>query len=422
MAKNSIIKVSLFNVEIGTLGYDKENDISYFQYNPEYLKRDDLKNIFPIRNIIRPIDKVQVFKNFKGETFRSLPPFIADSLPDMFGKIIFREWLEANNQDLKDVTVLEQLAYVADRGMGGLEYSPAKEIPKGTTIDISEIVEVVKQVVDVKGSLQGQKLDHASLLNVFKIGSSAGGARPKILISQHKESGKIIAGDVTCSADYKHYLVKLDLDEVGYSRETIEYCYYLTARHLGLTMMDSLLIEGKHFATERFDRVNGQKRHVRTVSGLTGWDFKSLDKSSYENVFDLAIYLKIPHKQLEELFSRMVFNVVFHNTDDHLKNHSFMYMQETDSWELSPFYDVTYSLNPLINYTNSKRALSIGGKRSSIGISDVLKFADKYTIKGAKGIVEKMNEGISYWNDVALKHNVPDKILNRIVKDFNPVK
>lgn len=318
--------------------------------------------------------------------------------------------------------MLEQLAYVADRGMGGLEYSPAKEIPKGTTIDISEIVEVVKQVVDVKGSLQGQKLDHASLLNVFKIGSSAGGARPKILISQHKESGKIIAGDVTCSADYKHYLVKLDLDEVGYSRETIEYCYYLTARHLGLTMMDSLLIEGKHFATERFDRVNGQKRHVLTVSGLTGWDFKSLDKSSYENVFDLAIYLKIPHKQLEELFSRMVFNVVFHNTDDHLKNHSFMYMQETDSWELSPFYDVTYSLNPLINYTNAKRALSIGGKRSSIGLSDVLKFADKYTIKGAKGIVEKMNEGISYWNDVALKHNVPDKILNRIVKDFNPVK
>jgi len=76
---------------------------------------------------------VQVFKKFKGETFRSLPPFIADSLPDMFGNIIFREWLEANSWDLKDVTVLEQLAYVADRGMGALEYHPAKEIPKGSS-------------------------------------------------------------------------------------------------------------------------------------------------------------------------------------------------------------------------------------------------------------------------------------------------
>lgn len=419
MANNSIIKVNLFDVEIGVVGYDKDIDISYFQYNPEYLKRNDLKNIFPIKDIIRPIANVQVFKNFKGETFRSLPPFIADSLPDMFGSIVFREWLEANRKDFRDVTVLEQLAYVADRGMGAIEYSPAKEIPKGSSIDISEIVEVVKQVVDVKGNLKGQVLDHASLLNVFKIGSLAGGARPKILISKNKETGEIIAGDVSCSSDYKHYLVKLDLDEVPYSRETIEYCYYLTACHLGLTMMDSSLIDGKHFATERFDRVEGKKRHILTVSGLTGWDFKSLEKSSYENVFDLAIYLKIPHKQLEELFARMIFNIVYHNTDDHLKNHSFIYIQESDSWELSPFYDVTYSLNPLLNFTNSKRALSVGGKRSEIVLSDVLSFADKYTIKGAKGIIERINDGISFWIEKAEQHKVPEKVLDRIVNDFN---
>ena len=421
MAKNSIIKVIIFDTEIGTVGYDQDSDISYFQYNPTYLKSDDLKNIFPIKELVRPIDKVQVFKNFKGETFRSLPPFIADSLPDMFGNIIFREWLEVNRRDLKDVTVLEQLAYVADRGMGALEYSPVKEIPKGSTINISEIVEVVKQVVDLKGNSKGQKLDHESLLNVFKIGSSAGGARPKILISQHKKTGEIITGDASCSSDYKHYLVKLDLDEVSYSRENIEYCYYLTARHLGLTMMESSLIDGKHFATERFDRVDGKKSHMFTVSGLTGWDFKSMDKSSYENVFDLGIYLKIPHKQLVEFFARMVFNIVFHNTDDHLKNHSFIYIRESDSWELSPFYDVTYSLNPLIDYTRTKRALSIGGKRSAIVLSDVLTFADKYTIKGAKGIIEKTNQGIAYWIDKAKQHHVPEKVLDRIVNDFNPL-
>jgi len=419
MAKNTIIKVNLFDCEIGKLGYDKDNDVSYFQYSPEYLKRDDLKNIFPVRDIVRRIDKVQVFKNYKGETFRSLPPFIADSLPDMFGNIVFREWLEASSRELRDVTVLEQLAYVANRGMGALAYSPAKEIPKGSTINITEIVEVLKQVLDVKGNAKGEILDHTSLLNVFKIGSSAGGARPKILISQNKETKEIIAGDVSSSADYKHYLVKLDLDEVSYSREIIEYCYYLTARHLGLNIMDSFLVDGKHFATERFDRIDGQKKHVLTVSGLTGWDFKTSDKSSYENIFNLAIYLKIPHKDLEELFARMVFNVVFHNTDDHLKNHSFTYIQESDSWKLSPFYDVTYSLNPLINYTKTRRALSIGGKRSDITAADMLTFADKYTIKGAKGIIERIRSGIPFWIKVARENAVPEKVLERITQDFN---
>lgn len=421
MAKNNLILVGMYDWEIGKLGFDEKNDISYFQYNPEFLRSNQLTNIFPVRGTIKRMDKVQVFKDFRGETFRSLPPPIADSLPDMFGNIIFREWLGANNKDLKDITVIEQLAYVANRGMGALEYSPAREIPKGTTINIEEIVKVLKQVVDVKGDLTSQKLDHESLLNVFKIGSSAGGARPKILISENKENGKIIPGDINYSESYNHFLVKLDLGDVPYSREIIEYCYFLTAKHLGLDMMYSFLIEGKHFATTRFDRVEGQKKHILTASGLTGWDFKSADNSSYENVFSLATYLKVPHSQLEELFARMVFNVIFHNTDDHLKNHSFIYDQNKNSWNLSPFYDVTYSLNPLINYSKTLRALSINGKRSNITLIDVMKIAEKFAIKEGKGIIERTNNSINFWLEVAHKNGVPPKIIDRIKNDFCPI-
>lgn len=421
MAKNSIIKVIIFDREIGAVGYNEDTDLSYFQYNPEYLKSDELKNIFPVKSIIKRIPEVQVFKNYRGETFRALPPFIADSLPDLFGNIIFREWVGATRNDLKDINVLEQLAYVSNRGMGALEYSPAKEIPRGTTINIAEIVEVLKKVIDIKGQTGDEQLNHEALLNIFKIGTSAGGARPKILISQHKKTGQIMPGDINYAADYNHYLVKLDMDDVPYSRELIEYCYFLTARHLGLNMMDSFMIDGKHFATTRFDRLNGTKKHVLTVSGLTGWDFKAFDNSTYENVFKLAIYLKVPHAQLEELFARMVFNVVFHNTDDHLKNHSFTYDETTDSWSLSPFYDVTYSLNPLINYSKVKRALSIGGKRTDISLADIMSIAEQYTIKGAKGIIEKTNQSITYWIAVAQENKVPSKIMDRIVSDFHPI-
>lgn len=225
MAKNSIIKVNLFDREIGTLGFDDKVDVSFFQFHPEYLQSGKLVNIFPVTDIIKRIPQMQVFRNYAGETFRSLPPFIADSLPDLFGNIIFREWLAATNKGLRKISVLEQLAYVANRGMGALEYYPAKEIPKGSSIDINEIVDVLKKVIDIKKGTTDTQLNHTSLLNIFKIGSSAGGARPKILVSQHKETQQIIPGDINYSADYNHYLIKLDLEDAPYNRESIEYCY-----------------------------------------------------------------------------------------------------------------------------------------------------------------------------------------------------
>lgn len=101
-----------------------------------------------------------------------------------------------------------------------------------------------------------------------------------------------------------------------------------------------------------------------------------------------------------------------------MKNHSFIYNQHADSWNLSPFYDVTYSLNPLINYSKVKRALSISGKRSDITLEDLLKIADKHSVKSAKRIIERTINSIDYWIEVAHKNNIPEKIINRIVNDF----
>lgn len=420
MSKNDLIQVYCFDQEIGLLGFDETANISFFQYNPEYLASNKMKNLFPETGIIKRVPQKQIFRKFTSETFRSLPPMIADSLPDMFGNIIFKEWLESSNKDFKKITVLEQLAYVANRGMGALEYRPEKNIPKGSTIVIDDIVEVLKKVLDVKKETSSQGLNHKSLLNVFKIGTSAGGARPKILISEHKETGKIIPGDIDYSAEYHHYLVKLNLDEVPYNREIIEYSYYLLATHLGILMTESKMIDGKHFATKRFDRVDGRKKHVLTTTGLTGWDFSDTTSaaSSYENLFDLALFLKVPHSEIVELYRRMIFNVIFSNTDDHFKNQSFLYDEKEDTWSIAPAYDITYSLNPMINYKKSFRALSINGKKADINFEDVKTIAEKFTIKGFKGIISEIQDGIGYWQGLAAELEIPEKISASISKDF----
>ena len=417
MAKNNLINLHCFNTEIGKLGFDEDRNVSFFQYNPSFLSSGLYANMFPM--IIRRMTQTQVFDKYNSETFKGLPPMIADSLPDVFGNIVFKAWLESTHKGLEKITVLEQLAYVGKRGMGALEYLPSKEVTGDATINIDEITGIVEEVLRTKGEAKEAQLNHAALLNIFKIGTSAGGVRPKILISENKQTGQIIPGDLVYSGEYDHYIIKLGITEgLSYSKEAVEYAYYLMASAAGINMMPTKMIDNKHFATLRFDRQNGEKIHTLTACGLSGFDFKDPAALSYENLFDLSVYLKVPHKDTEQLFRRMVFNLVFANHDDHLKNHSFVYDKEHDGWGLSPAYDVTFSLNPEINFSKTSRALSINGKRVGVALEDILVIADKYTIKNAKGIIKEVQDVIPLWNEKAQEVGIPDKIIASIRKDF----
>ncbi len=419
MASNKVINVNLFGQEIGRIGMDDNMTRTSFQFNPAFLESSRLQNIFPETGIIKRTEHVQLFIQFNNETFKGIPPQFADSLPDAFGSIILKAWLDSKEQ--KRISVLEQLAYAGTRGMGAIEYSPFIQLKEKATVDLDEIIEVLREVLDSKNSTKQKDLDNYSLFNIFKMGTSAGGARPKILISENKKSGKIIPGDLEYSDQYNHYLVKLAIDdnEERYPREIVEYCYYQIIKKSGIRMMESKLIDGKHFATLRFDRQDGEKKHVLTASGMTGWDYKSAKNSSYEDLFKLCSFLKIPHAQMEELFKRMVFNIVYGNVDDHLKNHSFIYNRNKDSWELSPAYDITFALNPLTNFKKTKRALSVNGKRSDISLKDVKKLADDFTIKNPEGVVRKIQsyrgELIRLFNEYDIPKVVSEKIDENLI-------
>lgn len=416
MAKNQIISVYYQSIEVGKLGYDEDKRKASFQYNPKFVE-DSFKNLFPF--LIRKTKNVQLFDQYSGETFRGLPPVIADSLPDMFGNIVFKEWLEANNKEMSSISPLEQLTYVGCRGMGALEYMPVKEVGNVNTIDIQEITDVVKKVMDLKTSISEKGLSDSALLNIFKIGTSAGGARPKILVAEHKITGELIPGDRVVSEEYHHYLIKLDIDEKAhYSKQKIEYVYYQIATNIGIEMMPSKLVDDKHFATHRFDRQKGEKQHVLTASGMTGWDFTKPDNSSYNNLFKLALALKLPHKDIQMLFKRMVFNIVFANIDDHLKNFSFIYNNLEDRWNLAPAYDLTYPLDALLNYTRVSRAMSVNGKRADITREDLMLIAEEFSIKEADKTIEQVNNATALFSLYSAKLQIPNKVIDVINKAF----
>lgn len=148
MAANALIDVFAFGVEIGKLGYNADEKRSFFQYNPLFLDSGLYGRMFPY--IFKRHKHLQIFTQFDGNAFRGLPPMITDSLPDMFGNIIFKEWFEAKSMSFDKISPLEQLSYVANRGMGALEYRPVAELPKTSNVNFDEIVEILQKVLRVK--------------------------------------------------------------------------------------------------------------------------------------------------------------------------------------------------------------------------------------------------------------------------------
>ena len=414
------IKVHIFGEEVGTLAYNRSKVVSYFQYNRDFLASGNYKSIFPF--IIRRVDQTQLFRQFQENAFRGLPPIFADSLPDDFGNQIFNTWVKEKKIDKKKLSPILQLAYVANRGMGALEYFPGKVLPEADEIDLDEITNILKKVLDLKSGYKESGLNDIGLLNIFKMGTSAGGARPKIIVSEHKESGALLPGDVQYDDSYNHYLVKLGMNDAGYSRELVEYGYYHLAKDAGLNMMPSRMIDNKHFATLRYDRVAGKKIHVLTATGISGLNFQDPDVSSYENLFEMAHELNLPSADMDALFRRMVFNYVFHNTDDHLKNHSFLYEPNNDRWRISLSYDINFALDALAKWPNAPHNLSLNGKRNSIDNSDIMALAKKYTIQSPKTIIGEVCSVIPKWEEIANTLNIPEKVYESIKEEFKYLK
>jgi serine/threonine-protein kinase HipA len=171
--------------------------------------------------------------------------------------------------------------------------------------------------------------------------------------------------------------------------------------------------------TQRFDREPGNRKvHMQSLFAMQHFDFNDISSFGYEQLFETLRLMSLPYPQAEQLFQRMVFNVLARNCDDHTKNFAFL-MSQDGKWRLAPAYDLCHSYRPDSSWV-SRQSLSVNGKRLNINRNDFLSVAKQMNIKKAPEIVEHINKIVSDWQEYAgqtkVSSSLRDSIHNTLLK------
>lgn len=412
-----VARVKMFGMNVGTFKWDDAYDVARFEYDRHFVG----KGIEP-SPLMMPVmvGRIYSFGNLNRNVFYGLPGMLADSLPDSYGRALFDKWLAMIGRTVGNP--IETLCFLGQRCMGAMEFEPATgPVAADRKIEIDSLVEVAKEALSKKEEF-GTNLDadrKAAIAEILRLGTSAGGQRAKAVIAYNKETGEVRSGQVQAPAGFDYYLIKLDgvSDEAGF-KETenfgrLEFSFSLLAKECGIEMTECSLIEENgraHFLTKRFDRANGDKIHMQTLCGIAHYDFHLRRAYSYEQAFNVMRRLRLPYSQAEEMFLRMVFNVVIRNQDDHTKNISFL-MDKFGKWRLSPAYDLGFAYNPKGAWTDTHQ-MSINGRFDDITRKDLLSCAASNNIKNANEIIDKVCEVTSKWPEIAKNCGVPQEMID----------
>jgi serine/threonine-protein kinase HipA len=429
----TVAKVTLWNTQVGAVVWDDEKGFSFFEYDSHFLKKN--LDIAPITMPHEDALKGKLIYSFpllNPETFSGLPGLLADSLPDKFGNRLIDAWLASQGRDPASFNPVERLCYIGKRGMGALEFAPLMFPGKDSSnpLEISRLVELATEILTERKKLKSNLRNHPEdgLMDIIRVGSSAGGARAKAIIAYNEKTGDVRSGQLDELDGFEHWIIKFDGvtnkllgDPKGYGK--IEYAYYLMAVDAGIQISYSkLLKENKraHFITKRFDRVENKKLHMQTLCALAHFDYNDPNSYSYEQAFQILRQMKLPYLHSEEMFRRMVFNVAARNQDDHTKNIAFL-MNEKSEWQLSPAYDLTYAYDPKNKWMKSHQ-MSINGKSDDIQRKDVLALAKKMNIKHPEDLIEQVLNALSKWKKYSKAAEVDEEQAKRIFQYFNFLK
>lgn len=419
-----VAKVSLFGMPVGTFRWDARYEVAHFEYDRSFLDTglEPSPLMMPVREGL-----VYSFANLDRGTFMGLPGLLADALPDTYGRALFDRWLALTGHT--NSNPIETLCFMGKRCMGALEFEPAMDpaFDAHTRLEIDSLVEVAKDALSQKSAFETNLNDDrkAAIAEILRLGTSAGGQRAKAIIAYNKETGEVRSGQIEAPVGFDYYLIKLDgvSVQVGFKATEnygrLEYSFYKLARACGIEMSDCSLIEENgraHFLTKRFDRKDGRKIHMQTLCGIAHFDYRLHKAYSYEQAFNVMRALRLPYPAAEELFRRMVFNVVIRNQDDHTKNVSFL-MDADGKWTLSPAYDMGYAYNPHGGWTSTHQ-MSICGKFDNFTRDDLLTFASLNNIKNASLTIDQICDQASHWKEMAKECGVPSAMTELIEKNM----
>ena len=421
-----IARIKIWDKKVGAVAYDRSSGISSFEFEAAFLNTGwDLSPIkMPLKS---PKGTVFKFPDLsRNSSFKGLPGLLADALPDNYGHALIDAWLSRNGRASGSLNPVEILCFIGKRAMGALEFEPVepKATNTATKIEIDSLVEIAQDILlnrkDFAANLSGE--EEKAMLDILKIGTSAGGARAKAIIAYNPITGEVRSGQTNAPQGFSHWLIKFDGVEdkqfgvsSGYGR--VEMAYYNMARECKIEMTECQLYEENgraHFMTRRFDRPSeNEKLHVQTFHAMQHYDFQTPGYYSYEQLFETMRLLRLDYyPRAEQLYRRMVFNAMARNCDDHTKNFAFT-MDKESSWNLSPAYDVCHAYRPQSSWVD-KHNLTINGKRENFTKDDFLTVAKNMNIKKAGYIIEEISTAVKKWPDFADEQKVDSGLRDSI--------
>jgi serine/threonine-protein kinase HipA len=408
--------VKIWGELLGAVSWDDAAGYAAFEYDPTFKSKG-----WELSPLLMPLSSAKGSFSFPAlrkkpdaalDAFKGLPGLLADALPDRYGTELINLWLARQGRPPDSMNPVEMLCFMGTRGMGALEFEPTvlKESKRTFSLELESLVDIARHVLAQKESFLThlQEDEKSAVLDIVRIGTSAGGARPKAVIAFNEKTGEVKSGQTQAPKGFEHWLIKLDgVSDVqlGYSKGygRVEMAYYNMAVACGIRMMPSRLLEEEgraHFMTKRFDREDGStKHHIQTFCAIRHFDYNLVTQFSYEQLFQTLRELKLPYPDAEQLFRRMVFNVLARNCDDHTKNFAFR-LQKDGKWELAPAYDVCHAYQPKHRWV-SQHALSINGKRTNIMKEDLLTIGKSIKHKQAAETINEIGRTIDQWKTFA---------------------
>ena len=408
--KNNVITVLLYGKEICRIqwqggyrkGFGKVG--SLVSFNPEYRTFGfDVDPLGPYSLSTYLVQKGMSDICRQGE-YEGLPRFLSGSLPDDWGNQVFSSWVESAGIRSHEITSVDKLAFIGKRGMGGFEFIPQMYTPASD--DAVRLEELYALAKEIEASREGTAMNlqnNPGINDLMSVGMSAGGKHPKAIIAIDWSTGEIRSGQILLPESFTQYILKFKDSETWPTAE-IEYVYYQMATECGIDMKKSSLLHvsgANHFLTERFDRKHGRKQHSATLRSLCG------EITSYDDIFRACRLLRLPYRDMEQLFRRAVFNYLAGVTDDHDKNFSFM-MSENGTWKLSPAYDVTFTVNYKNRFIGDHHAMSVEENDRLLTRRQLLRLAMENDIRQPDEIIREISSVLHTYVSKAEEAGIPD--------------
>lgn len=407
-----ILKVMLWGREVGRLCIDPRRHLPYFEYNREWIENG--LDISPLDASIKLPQNLRPIFGASEKMYQKLPPFLADSLPDAWGNALFEQWRLQQGIKPGEITSLDKLAFIGKRAMGALEFFPETyDFNPVEDIKLKALIDLAEQIYTQRENAHIDSDQSLTMQALMAVGTSAGGRQPKAIIAINSETGAIRSGQIGGLKSFEYCILKFGIKER--STAELEMTYYEMAIKAGIKMMPCWLmdVEGdKHFVTKRFDREGEKKFHMQTLAALYP------EADSYERLLWVCRKMRLSELDSEEVFRRMVFNILANNTDDHNKNFSFL-MDEHGRWSLSPAYDLTYIFNTGGFLPETRHCLMIRGKYEGITLEDVMALAAENGIRKAESIISEVGKAVLEFRTFAGRNGVKEQWISAVENTLN---